>query len=253
MYYKVVTHDLQSTGLDIDERLKVQYIKGEWIGGRIPQAPLFVFNNLTRARAYLERCCTTGRIFECEIKKSKRKWGAMSEPYIDKILSNIRRKKKYTDIVYGMMTPSHTIYADEVKLTNELLDFPERVFYKVVDKYLRSAVSIAKSAGIDVQYRVGYETYPKVKEAPLMVFKTLHEAQVFRGTNSTIFNKLKIFTCKIKKSNRSWKPTDEGTLDEVLRLIKQNKDFTTTLYDGAHIRCNPIFADSVTLLKEVPV
>lgn len=252
-YYKVVSRDLKSTGGDIDERLVVQYVKDEWVKSNIPQAPLFVFTDKESAIAYGQEYVDDYRLFECDVKPSKRNWGMYGRLYIDEILKKIKQKKRYSHYTYENDDPK-IMFADEVQLGNEVLDFPNRTFYKVVSHNLRSAITIAEWHNIAVQYGVGITTRSKIERAPLMVFNSLSAAKDFARMIRSNSGSCKVFSCKVQISKHPWLITDTYTLDEILDLIRfyksPNIDLDLFRRNNKYIN-DTTFADPVTLVKEI--
>ena len=124
-YYKVVRTDLTSAIFIADSMgLQVQYIRNEWVKSKLKQAPLMVFKSLDAARAFIHNNTGAGphRIFECEIKKSKRKWGWLFNEMKEPFFLALKRKKKWTHLIdYGAF-PEGTVFADEVMLVREVVN-----------------------------------------------------------------------------------------------------------------------------------
>ena len=124
MYYKVVTIGLKSA-IDIarDLGLETQYVVGQWVKPRIKQAPLMVFNDLERAQSFIRANDFNGpyRLFKCEIKPSKRKWGWLSTWMKDDFFSALKHRKRWSDLVDYDRFPLGTVFADEVMLVEEIL------------------------------------------------------------------------------------------------------------------------------------
>ena len=242
---------MKSTGGDIDERLVVQYMKDKWVKSNIPQAPLFVFTDKESAITYGEEYVDDYRLFECDVKPSKRNWGMYGRLYIDHIIKQIKSKKKYSHYTYRN-DHKERIFADEVRLGNEILDFSNRTFYKVVDNNLRSAINIASWHNIDVQYGINTITRPKIERAPLMVFNSLSAAENFAEMIRDNNMGCKIFTCKIQISKHPWLITDTYQLDDILADIRLDRYFHPNYYRKNDKYINDTtFADSVRLVKEI--
>ncbi|MCB0448441.1 MAG: hypothetical protein KDD03_13220, partial [Gelidibacter sp.] len=75
---------------------------------------LMVFSNLESAIGF----CVNGadQVFECEIKKSRKKWGWVNRWCRRQAFKQIKNKKKYTDFIQDNMLPKSTVLADSVKL-----------------------------------------------------------------------------------------------------------------------------------------
>lgn len=126
-YYKVVTHDLQSAFVT-NPIIKTQYKLGEFVSSPFPETPLAVFTILENALAFKNVYCGPSyKIFECEIKnRTKIPWLPgnslmISIPYISKIVTSIKKKKKYINLVCRNL-PSATITCKQVKLIKEITD-----------------------------------------------------------------------------------------------------------------------------------
>ena len=244
-YYKVVDPDLKSTGIKTE--LSKEYVIGIPIKPKIKQAPLFVFDNLSSAINYVRYYCYNGRIFECSIKKSKNEagWGPMCPGDTDKIVKNIKSKKKYRHILdKSGLPPAGTVFADEVILGQEVMDFEGRVFYKVVDPNLKSCMKRLAEVGLQVQYAENKPVRSNNPKFPLMVFSDLRSAKDFILDED--FYEYKIFNCRIVKSSI---PHKRFYLTEFIEAIRQNVKVDET-YERYLIR-GTVFADEVTLINEV--
>jgi hypothetical protein len=129
-----------------------------------------------------------------------------------------------------------------------------KVYYKVVDKNLRSAWIVDRR--LTTQYEIGKFVSSPTPETPLAVFQTLEKAKDFKRNN--ILYSAKIFKCNIKnKTKEPWLPGTSGilfeyqkkNLNEIISLIKAKKKFTHLIYkklpDGT-ITCK-----QVKLLEEI--
>jgi hypothetical protein len=245
---------MESTNNNPD--LKIKYKVGEPIKSKAAFAPLFVFSKLYSAINFSNFNVYSGRIFECKIKESKREWGIFLNSEISLISKRKKQKKGIRDIVdfdfAKRAVPDNTVFADSVTLTKEVLDFPDRIFYKVVTIDLRSAVSIASHYNLDVTYRLGHRTYPRLREAPLMVFNILEDAKRFLTIENKVERPLEIYRCHIEKSNMRWKPMSNFALADVLNYIKIGKQYNIDSYGEIGPQPHKItLADSVTLLEKV--
>ena len=124
MHYKVVSKNLTSAiYIARDLGLETQYVVGQWVSPHIKQAPLMVFEDLELAKRFINANSRYGphRIFECEIKKSRKKWGWISVWNIDVFYKALRNKKKWTDLISYGEFPDGTVFADEVMLVKEII------------------------------------------------------------------------------------------------------------------------------------
>lgn len=123
-YYKVVKRDLTSA-IQSEEKsvLAVQYIQDVWVKSKLKQAPLMVFGAYHEAKNFAINNVGSGphRIFECRIKRSKRKWGWIYSCDIKRLYSAIKNKKGWTHLVVEDGLPTGTILADEVMLVREIV------------------------------------------------------------------------------------------------------------------------------------
>lgn len=115
--------------------------------------------------------------------------------------------------------------------------------YKVVNRYSKSAI-ISRS-DFAVEYKVGEWVYPKFKEAPLMVFRTLGEAEGFRDREH--WHNLIIWKCEYKKSKKEW----GWCLDDIANVVKLKiyKKKVSHLFDS--LPSGTVFADAVKLIGRV--
>jgi len=67
-----------------------------------------------------------------------------------------------------------------------------KIYYKVVNNSLRSAISWKLPSTFVVQYEIGKWIYPNIPKTKLMVFEKLEQARKFSAFNSIIF------TCLVK-------------------------------------------------------
>lgn len=242
MYYKVVSQQLTSVK---DSKLSIKYRIGSKTKSLYPYAPLFVFDNLESAINFNKYNTGNGRIFECEIEKSKRKWGAFLDDRLEEILAKKKQKKRCADLIdRNIWMMKDAVLADSVTLLREVDDFPEKIYYKVVTENFESAISIARLAGLDVKYFQYQWTYPRRAEAPLMVFGNLDSAKEF--VKREFLPTCRICHCKIKKSNKKW-----GRF--WIKDIKKILNNTIDIDDAWHQDLIPgtVLADAVYLMNEV--
>lgn len=118
-----------------------------------------------------------------------------------------------------------------------------KIGYKVVDTILKSA--IMASSEYVVQYQLNEWVYPKVKEAPLMVFDNFYDAKKFCNCES--FGHLVIYKCEYQQSKKKW-GCCLGRVSEILRLKKQKKNISHRVGDPPR---GTVFADAVKLTERV--
>ena len=240
-YYKVVSQDLKSI---TDHPIGVEYGVGKRTKSLYPYAPLFVFDDLHAAIEFNRYNVGHGRIFECEIEKSNRPWGAFLSDDLEEFLKKKKQKKGCADLLKrNRHVLNHTVFADSVMLSREVEDFPDRIYYKVVDERLASAMITSMFAGINVQYRTYEWINPKDKRAPLMVFSTLGHAQRFIRSN---LSTLHIYECKIKKSTQKWGMFTPASICKILNNSANVED----VHDNG-LPPGTVLADSVYLMKRI--
>lgn len=241
-YYKVVSQQLTSVK---DTELAINYRLGNRTKSLYPYAPLFVFDNLDSAIAFNKYNIGNGRIFECEIEKSKRKWGAFGYDDLEEILKKKKQKKRCADLIdKNLRMMRNTVLADSVTLLREVEDFPDKIYYKVVTKEFKSVVPIARLAGLDVKYFQYQWTYPRRAEAPLMVFGNLDSAKEF--VKREMLSLSRICYCKIKKSDKKWGRFCVSDIKKILNnTIDMDDVWDRDLIPGT------VLADAVYLMNEV--
>ncbi|MCB0448440.1 MAG: hypothetical protein KDD03_13215 [Gelidibacter sp.] len=123
------------------------------------------------------------------------------------------------------------------------------IYYKVVKNDLTSAWDWFNAPEYNIQYKLNTWVEPKIKEAPLMVFRDLKDAELFIYNNALYSPDYKLYKCEIKKSRKKWKWTHPGDLDTVLKAKRAKKKlpsaYTSFLPNGT------VLADKVKLLEEV--
>lgn len=118
-----------------------------------------------------------------------------------------------------------------------------KIGYKVVDTVLASA--IIGSLEFCVNYKLNEWVFPKVKEAPLMVFDNFYDAKKF--CTSETYGHLSIYKCEYKQSKKMW-GCCIGRISEVLRLKKQKKRVANLLSQAPD---GTVFADAVKLIERM--
>lgn len=116
-----------------------------------------------------------------------------------------------------------------------------KIGYKVVKTNGKSA--IISRDDFAVEYKFKEWAYPKFKEAPLMVFETLADAEDFR--NGERWNYLIIYKCEYKKSKKKWGWCLDNIADVVNLKIYKKK--VSHLFES--LPPGTIFADAVKLIK----
>jgi hypothetical protein len=120
-YYKIVDENMKSLTCGATSRkLDVLYKINEWVYPKLEFAPLTVFESLVDAREFLNCYWYTNgwyKIFTCNIKKSRKKWGKSSYD-INKIKKLKNQKKKVAHIFDPF--PKGTVLADAVMLLEEI-------------------------------------------------------------------------------------------------------------------------------------
>lgn len=121
-YYKVVNQNLQSCMSKSRELgLDVQYGIGRWTYPDAKFAPLMVFSSFSDSVNFI-KC--NGRdslkLFTCEIKKSKKNWGWVYNDDFCLVRTLIQHKKRASDYIFYSELPAGTIFADKVKLLEEI-------------------------------------------------------------------------------------------------------------------------------------
>lgn len=125
-----------------------------------------------------------------------------------------------------------------------------QTYYKVVTTNLTSATPIANDLGLSTQYKVGEWVQPKVKQAPLMVLNSIHEARRFMRAN-TVYGPHRLFECEIKKSKRKWGWVSKFNAGALLKAIKWKKGYRQFVGSYKEFPTGTVFADEVMLVKEI--
>lgn len=238
MYYKVTSTNLMSTNNLLDERIRAQYKIGKIVKPKYDYMPLAVFNNLSSAMTF-NSDWVNGRIFECYIKPSDKKWGCFNTSTLNAMIDG---KPSLTN---GTAWMNGAVLADEVMLTKEILPKRQpRLYYKVVCTNLKSCNASSRIHDLAIQYKIGEWVVPQYEIAPAMVFSTLNAARNFAMPISE-----SIYSCEIVQSKRKWQYIDLSRFEEV-RLLKQSKKSWRSYV----IDCFPkytVLADAVKLIEVV--
>lgn len=122
--YKVVNNSLESSMQRIMSRktivsLGVQYKVEEWVKSKIPEMPLFVFENKEDALTYCNEFQFL-KCFECEYVPSKHKvcfiFNGLFTYEVEKELLRHKHIKEPPSYLW----PKGTVFADSVKLVREV-------------------------------------------------------------------------------------------------------------------------------------
>lgn len=126
IYYKVVDENLMSYFScfeHIGGMLNIQYKVNEWVFPVVKVAPLMVFDNLEIAKLF-SRANRLGRInpkiFECEIKKSRKKWTCLATDKTIMQAIKLKKAKKKCSFLDPALLMQNCVLADSVKLTREI-------------------------------------------------------------------------------------------------------------------------------------
>lgn len=249
-HYKVVSPDLTSI-VAKNEGLCIQYKVGEWIKPKVKHTDIMVFDSLEAADSF--RAGQNKRIFECAVQNPRKKgafvdwWlirGGNGIPHSLNHLINLKKKKRSYKSLIREDIPNNTVFCSSIKLTKEVEEFESKIYYKVVSANLTSAIDIAKDVRLEARYFPGYITYPKFDWAPLFVFSTLDDAKLFKEREGN--SSLRIFECKIGKSNIKWKYLSTNSLQRVIK----DRDMANRVLDYG-VPKGTVFADWVRLTREV--
>ena len=134
------------------------------------------------------------------------------------------------------------------------VNMKELIGYKVVTTGLKSAIVgntacsfMREENELMVKYAINEWVKPNKEEMPLMIFKSVHEAQTFIYNNLSVNSHLYIYKCKYIKSKKRW-GWCLGFTEDVLVKRKQKKKISHLL---GKLPDGTILADAVMLLEEV--
>lgn len=245
MYYKITTQNLQSINEYLHSDDIIQYKLRTTSRPKHEYAPLCVFDNLPDALTFKEKgLFTSHKIFECIIKHSKKDW-YRRDLYDCYDFSTTKGK-----LINIYPWPKGTVLADEVTLIKEVTDKKPKIYYKVVNSFLRSCCNESRWLNLDVIYKIDEWVLPKNKYAPLMVFSNLDAAINF---GSFIIGSVFIFKCEIIKSKQEWGYISQSSiinLEAVLKAKKSKKRINKQLFRN-QLPQDTIFADAVKLVERV--
>jgi hypothetical protein len=124
VYYKIVRDNLTSA-IVWESNIVTQYKIGEFISSPIPETPLCVFDDLGKAKDFMEWESTISkfshRLFTCKIKtKLKSPW-IPNYLSINEILEKMKLKKRFLcNNLVRVRLPSGTVCCKQVKLLEEV-------------------------------------------------------------------------------------------------------------------------------------